>query len=234
MPNVVRVPSLRLTELDGSPDVQAVERIYLTNGYLSSLGGGAVLLSMSGTPSVPVYPITTPVDSGFSWLNQGSASTTTTNGAVFLSAPASATTEFRGRIKAKTAPYTITASMLPLFSPANFARVGLFFTDGTKIAFFGVGYNANPRLFSSTFNTVTSINADYTTQIFSGYSGMLWLRIADNNTNRVCSLSMDGINFIEIHSVVRTDFLTATSVGWGGDVENSVAWGSTLLSWSEA
>jgi hypothetical protein len=49
MPNVVRVPSLRLTELDGSPDIQGVERIYLTNGFLSSLGGGAALLSLSGS-----------------------------------------------------------------------------------------------------------------------------------------------------------------------------------------
>lgn len=49
MPNVVRVPSLRLTELDGSPDIQGVERIYLTNGFLSNLGGGNALLSLSGS-----------------------------------------------------------------------------------------------------------------------------------------------------------------------------------------
>lgn len=50
MPDAIRVPSLRITELDGSPDVQGVERIYLTNGFVSNLGGGNVLVSLSGTP----------------------------------------------------------------------------------------------------------------------------------------------------------------------------------------
>lgn len=49
MPNAIRIPSLRLTELDGSPDIQGVERIYLTNGNLSNLGGGNALLSLSGS-----------------------------------------------------------------------------------------------------------------------------------------------------------------------------------------
>jgi hypothetical protein len=51
MPNAIRVPSLRLTELDGSPDIQGVERIYLTNGFMSNLGNGAALLSLSGSAS---------------------------------------------------------------------------------------------------------------------------------------------------------------------------------------
>jgi len=49
MPDAIRIPSLRLTELDGSPDIQGVERIYLTSGYLSSLGNGEALLSLSGS-----------------------------------------------------------------------------------------------------------------------------------------------------------------------------------------
>ena len=51
MPSAIRIPSLRLTELDGSPDVQGVEHIYLTSGFLTNMGGGNALLSLSGSSS---------------------------------------------------------------------------------------------------------------------------------------------------------------------------------------
>lgn len=276
MPNAIRIPSLRLTELDGSPDIQGVERIYLTNTTLSNLGGGNALLSLSGfgTPNYtsayasrpaatasgalffpddsfyierdngsawipwgPIFPMTQPVDGDFSWFNQGGASVSTTNGGIFLSLPSTATTQFRGRIKAKTAPYTITAGVLPLFYPANFVRIGIFFTDGTKTHVFGVTYNSSAtdihHLCSSKFTSATAISADYSILTTRFFGPVLWFRIADDNVNRICSFSSDGINFIPFHTIGRTDFLTATSVGFGGDIENSNAGGLTLLSWKE-
>jgi hypothetical protein len=348
--DAIRIPSLRMTELDGSPDVQGVERIYLTSGYMSSLGSGNVLLSLSGSggagspvtirdidgvPSIanlstlyvtngflsdlgsgnallsmsgsagggapvdaeywvetangtlsnevvvgttgittaayasrqaaakagrlflpsngfvierdtgsawgpwgPVFPFVAPINADFSDFN--SPSITTTNGGVFLSIPASASSSLRGRDKATpTVPYTITAAfLLNLIAANTIDTLGLVFSDGTKYASFGVGYNTGVDggyyLLSGKWNTATSYSANYTATPFSQFGSVVWLRIADNNTNRVCSISGDGVNFITFHSIGRTDFLTATRVGWGGSVANaSNAAGATLLSWRE-
>ena len=304
MPDAIRVPSLRLTELDGSPDIQGVERIYLTNGFLSNLGGGSVLLSMSGgggggapttadywvetadaglsaevvvgttgittaayasrqaaakagrlflpndgfqierdtgsvwTPWGPLFQFTSPVDGDFGWYNQGGASTSATNGGVFLSIPSSAATNFRGRSKAKTAPYTITAAILPLFFPLNSTRnFGLFFTDGTLVHALGIGFSNTVDgswfLSSTKYTNSTTFSANYTAATYQCHRPVMWLRIADNNTDRICSISSDGQNWIVFTTVGRTDFLTATSVGFGGDILNSNAGGVTLLSWKE-
>jgi len=61
------------------------------------------------------------------------------------------------------------------------------------------------------------------------------MRIADNNTNRICSVSADGQNWIEVHSVGRTDFLTADQVGFMIRPTNSatpnIGTGVSVLSW---
>jgi hypothetical protein len=62
-----------------------------------------------------------------------------------------------------------------------------------------------------------------------------FIRIADNGTNRLCSYSVDGQNWFQFHSVGRTDFLTATEVGFfANDASNTYECGITLLSWKEA
>jgi hypothetical protein len=181
--------------------------------------------------------VTPPDNSLFSDFNMSGASVITTNGGAVLTLPAAASTQFRGRTKTKTAPYTITAAFLPLVYPASFARIGLFFTDGTKTAVFGVAYHTsvtgNIALVSSKFTNSTTISADYSLSAHQTFGTLVWLRIADDSTNRICSFSSDGINFIPFHTVTRTDFLTPTSVGFGGDVENSVVSAQTFVHWKE-
>jgi hypothetical protein len=62
-----------------------------------------------------------------------------------------------------------------------------------------------------------------------------FLRIEDDNTNRICSFSFDGINFRLIYSVGRTDFLTADQVGLvlkSQSGTNGV--GMNVISWLES
>jgi hypothetical protein len=48
-------------------------------------------------------------------------------------------------------------------------------------------------------------------------------------------VSTDGQNFKVIHTVGRTDFLTADQVGFFvNDQSNTIAAGMTLLSWKQA
>ena len=223
------------TELYASRQAAAkAGRLFLpSNGFVVERDTGS-----AWAPWGPLFPFTPPVDGDYSWFNQGAASISTTNGGIFLSLPASAGANFRGRIKAKTAPYTITAALLPNFHPTNFAvGFGLFFTNGTAVHAFGVGFDTGTSgaylLLSRKYTNATTFSTNYSSIRFQTFSPVLWLRIADDNANRICSISNDGVNFIPFHTVGRTDFLTATHVGFGGDALNSLPSSLTLLSWKE-
>jgi len=62
----------------------------------------------------------------------------------------------------------------------------------------------------------------------------LWFRITDDGTNRICHVSGDGQHFITIHSVGRTDFLTADEVFFGVVGTTNFANRTLLLSWKQS
>ena len=223
--------TVEATSLSPRPAASNDGNLFLPNdGFYTERDTGAAWV-----PWGPIFPMTVPVSGDYAWFNQGGASVVITNGGIHLSIPSSATTNFRGRTKAKTAPYTITAAFLLNFYPSNFTRAfGLFFTDDTKVHGFGVGFNNTYQLSSTKWTDSTTIDTNYTTTAYQIFSPVLWLRIADDNTNRVSSFSADGINWVVFHSIGRTDHLTATKVGFGGDALNSQVAGLTLLSWKEA
>lgn len=208
-------------------------------------------------PWGPIFPMTPPVNGDFSWVNETSASVTatvsTTNGAIHL-ASAMATSGLNNRIRIKSAPsvpYTITAAFLVSFDPygndagSRVFEAGMVFrqsSDG-KLHSFIVGYTEATNqnyLGSRKWTDATNFSADYTNNPAQSIcpNGLLWMRISDDNSNRVVSLSADGVNFFPFHSVGRTDFLTADQVGFL--VRNDATSGSlgsggmTLLSWKEA
>lgn len=197
----------------------------------------ANLISAGGQDQI--YPdFTTPVDGDFAWINQGDASVTVNaNGGIYLRGPVNASTNWRIRKKAVTAPYTITAMILPHMLNVNFHRLAVGFrqsSDGKlhTIEFshrsgtpgFEIDKWTNPTTFSGTYVGLNGIQPT-----------VLFLRITDNNTNRICSFSMDGYNFIQLHSVGRTDFLTADEVFFAVDNNNATYdVGMTLLSWVQA
>jgi hypothetical protein len=341
-----------MTELDGSPDVQGVERIYLTSGFMSSLGGGSVLLSMSGsggvgssvtirdidgTPTVtplntlyvtngflsdlgsgnallsmsgsagggaptdatywvedangslsaevvvgttgittaaygsrqaaaksgrlflpsngfvierdtgaawtpwgPLFPFTVPVDGDFSWINQGSATVSTTNGGIHISAPSNGSAQAL-RLRVKTlpaAPYTLTVAFLPLLHYNQFSQVAFGLRDSVSedTAMFVIKNDGPSLVFayekwdSNTSGAVSSYIAN-TTAAMAPYP-LMWIRFQDDNVNRLLSWSTDGQNFVQLHSVGRTDFITPNQALIGMN-PFSQATAVTLLSWKE-
>jgi hypothetical protein len=68
------------------------------------------------------------------------------------------------------------------------------------------------------------------------FAPVYWIRIADNGTNRIISWSVNGLHFTQVHSVSRTDFITADEVGFfiSDSADNKHDPGLTLLSWAEA
>jgi hypothetical protein len=189
----------------------------------------------------PIYPLTAPVDGDFAWINQGAAAVTADAARVFLSEAANATLNLRIRKKAApSTPYTITAAMLVDPLSMDYHQFGLVFrqsSDG-KCHVFGpqrnFGISAVWLLNSLKYTSATVFSAAYSQHHFMGLP-LLWLRIADDGTNRICSYGVDGQNWFQFHSVGRTDFLTADEVGFYIDVENATfGTGITLISWKQA
>lgn len=212
-------------------------RLFLpNNGFVVERDTGA-----AWAPWGPLFPFTAPVDGDFAWINQGGATVSTTNGGIYLFTPKAAANSWRIRKKAAPAtPYTITIAFLSTLVGLANQRVGLVFrqsSDGKLHAFYllSAGAAGDLSLVSDKWTSETVFSATYGT-IRPFYPGApIWLRIADDGANRICSYSADGINFLAYHSIGRTDFLTADEVGFAAsDSGNAYDIGMTLLSWKQA
>lgn len=180
---------------------------------IAASGGGG------GNAWLPAF--TTPVDGNFTWVNQGSASTTVNaNGGIYLLAPA-ATENLRIRIKSApvSTPYSITIAMLTGGDWRNVWRAGICVrqsSDGKVLTWAvtagGTGFG-NYLLQSLDYTALTTGAGNVNASMAPGLSP-IWLRYTDNGTNRILSYSADGYNFIDIFSETRTTFLTADQVGF--------------------
>jgi hypothetical protein len=196
--------------------------------------------------------MTKPPDaSDFTWDNQGTASVNETNGGIVFTLPGTVVGAggFDLRVLYKAAPsipYTITTCFIAtLFNLAAAPRgfnVGWRQSSDGKLSTLSVDYD-NGTGFNyyrvRKFTSTTVYSADYANTAGRAGSGIvvgpIWLQIEDDNSNRICRISADGQNFTQIHSVGRTDFLTADQVCWGGLATTNGTDTSylNLLSWEE-
>lgn len=194
-------------------------------------------------PWGPIFPMTLPIDGDFAWVNQGGASVVATNGGIFLSI-AAAGTDVNNRIRKKAAPstpYVITAAFIPYIYPASGAngngQCGLCFRESSSGKLSSIMILGNGQLEVQKWNSPSSFSASYFQNSYSYLvsSGTLWwFQIADDGATRYYRVSNDGVNFRTIHSVGRTDFLTADEVGFCINVDASAKdTGMTLLSWKQ-
>jgi len=188
-----------------------------------------------------VHKFTAPVNANYAWVNQGSATVSTSQDGILLSAPTNSGDGLRIRKKAAPAtPYTITAFMAFNTYPQNYNSVGLCFRESSsgKLHTFGVTYSGNLYLGSTKWNSETSFGSDYANQpaVPTGIMrGAGWIRIGDDGTNRKCWYSSDGKTWLQYHTISRTDFMTANEVGFFMNINNTTYPGTlTLLSWKEA
>lgn len=198
-------------------------------------GGGSV----SASVALPV--LTPPVNADFAWINQGGAAVVATSDSIFLSAPLDAgATNWRIRKKSAPAtPYIITGMLLRTGLNPDYTQFGLLFRNSGSglLHTFSVQHNNavshSLLLNSQKYASATSWNSSYLSTLFS-IGRLVLLRIADNGTSRICSISPDGTNWIPYHTVGRTDYFTADEVGFGIDISNTTfASGITLISWKQ-
>lgn len=165
-----------------------------------------------------------PAASTFAWINQGSATATDTAGGLVMTAPSGTGSSLR--ILKKTAPstpYTITVAFLLTGPGADYIRAGLCFrqsSDG-KLVYVACGYAGGFSIYSYKFTNPTNYaGSNYFNYLLVPH-GLYWLRIGDNGTNRTTSISADGQNWTQLHSVGRTDHLTADEIGLVVDANNA-------------
>ncbi len=177
-----------------------------------------------------------PDDSLFSWINQGTCSIQATHGMIHVTAPPSNPNARVRKMTAPATPYTVTACFLINAVMADYSGAGLCFrqsSDGKLVSLYawddtsGVGggvavqkYAAGP-VWSANYTVLQLTKAQ-----------PIWLQISDDGTNRISRYSKDGITFRVLHSVTRTDWLTANEIGFLVSNANATyTHGTTLLSW---
>jgi len=201
-----------------------------------------------------LYSFEEPDENGFSWINQGSASTSTTDGGVYLTTPApgAAGENVRLRVQAvsfvapTTAPYTVTAAFTPLLFPSDQTSAGLIFRESStgEFIYFRVIFDTTSSLSKSDlvlsldkYGNATTFNSNYKV-LSASYikSPTIWLKMEDDNTNLIWSFSNDGENFHTFDTQTRTDFMAGGPDQIGYAVNSNNTTGSaamTLFSWTK-
>lgn len=188
----------------------------------------------------PIFPLTAPVDGDFAWVNQGGASVNAASGGIHLLGPAGVSASVRVRKKAAPAtPWTLTAAFIPGIHRADFNQFGLIWrqsSDGKLVTFGPISNGSVWVVGVNKWTDATTFSAGYSTTIVTFYPiSPVFLRITDDGTNRVASISADGVNWEQIHTIGRADFLTANEFGFYVNSQNATyAAACTLLSWKQS
>lgn len=217
--------------------------IYLpTNGFVLERYSGSAWV-----PWGPLFKFTDPaLAAPTTWVNQGSSTITTTNGGIVLAgAAAGNTNNLVLRVKtAPSTPYTVTAAFIADFPFKAYLGCGLAFRDSAsgKIQTCALNYNtglAPPfQIITEKWTSATASSAGYSGgNVGAPPASVYFLRITDNGTNRICAFSTNGVTFHQLHTIGRTDFLTADQVGFFVSTQNLATPNHdsymTLLSWVE-
>jgi hypothetical protein len=212
------------------------------NLYYPTDGTGFIHFRDNGSTMEPWYgarKLTSPPTTGWTWDNQSTATVTSTNEGLRFSVPAAAGQNCRVYYRtAPATPYTITAAFVPDVMFDNYMGFSLLFRENSSTKMQALELYHDTSAQSTTniapikWNSPTSAVGSYVTFSYIPMNPVVWMRITDNGTNRLSYLSNTGVDWSLIHSVGRTDFLTADQVGIEVHSENSTSpYGATLIHW---
>ena len=176
------------------------------------------------------------------WVNQASASVAVANGIPQITDTANENSIHGFFITAPSTPYTITAllsfSMAATSGSGNYPNCGIGFSDGTKFELLAI-YPGTlqvlgvPFVVMDKWTNSTTYGSALATAAVAAIAPMLWLRIKDDGTNRLFSVSTDGVNWTQVGTEGRTTYLTATKVGWFIRTQGPGPQVASLLAWTQ-
>jgi hypothetical protein len=165
----------------------------------------------------PIWNLARPVNAAFSWVNQGDSTVSDANGGLYLTAAAGTSPNLRCRVMAQPSkPYTIRARFAMHSRAVGSQFGGLLWRESASGGLVTAHVTNNTVLVIAKFSSPTALSANYTAVALSNFivNGVFFIQIEDDNTNRIVSLSPDGYNWMPVHSVSNTDFITADQVGF--------------------
>ena len=181
-----------------------------------------------------------PALSNWTVLNQSSSTIEDYRGGIRIVLPASLAGGIRGFYKsAPSTPYTATFGFIGVHNNYDGAQIcaGWRESSSGKMAVIRYRRESTPTVRSGKYSDVSTLSADYTTQYYSTLSmgAMIWFQISDDGANRSVSLSNDGLNWVLLHSVGRTDYCTGDQIIFGADTGAGALGGyAVLLSYLES
>lgn len=190
-----------------------------------------------GSNAAAVVP---PVNSDFSWINQGGASVDDTYGDVCLIAPKGTGANLRIRVKSvPSTPYTVvmgfTATLWRFTNPQSCGLIWRQSSDGKLVTWAFDSRSAQFQVIHAKFSSPTAFSASYGTANLQGILGpYMFLAVSDNGTTRKCFISNDGHHWTQVQSSGHSDFMTPDQIGFYADDEsNTLDCVMTVIHWQE-
>lgn len=203
-------------------------------------GGGLSAVRVSGAWQwyYQGAPVVLPVDGDYSWTNQRSTTKDTSDGTVYLAAPADATDSISMRLKTiPSTPYTVIARLeFGLWSIGTMAA-GLICRDSSSQNFSMFGhYGASGNILHHFLDT-----GDSTPHLTAGVldtngAGAFWpwWKITDDGTTRKYYVGWDGAHWLQHSSQSHTSPNTPNQIGFGLESRNATYPASLrVISWAE-
>lgn len=207
-----------------------------TSGKLIKDGGPVP----SGGGGSAWFTFTDPNLETWAWVNQGDATEATTDERISITRAVTTGSGESLRILKKAAPstpYVITAALFAQFGGTTNQGAGLLFRESSsgKIVGFCLHTRSLNALQIFCWTNPTTYGGSNPLNDEVAHIGFpIWLRIADDGTNRIYSYSVDGVNFAERYREARTTFLTADEVGFFINPTNlGIHCSLTIMSWKE-
>ncbi len=202
----------------------------LTADSAASLGVKWASLQIVGESRLLVPPT-----SGWSWVNQGSATETVqSDGAITVNTPAVGSLNLVGRVRSYSAPLKTQARIACSFAAGGDGGVGLWFRESSSSELHAFYAKPGGALLQEKWNSPTSFNGGDLSGTWGEGAGPFWLEIEDDNTDLHFRISVDGYEYVELGNVGRTSFMAGGPDEWGwflrDETQNRVG---TLTSWEE-
>jgi hypothetical protein len=153
--------------------------------------------------------------SDFTWENQGSATASDQVGTILVRTPSAGGENLRMlTLSSGSAPFAYIAAFQPCllgeFGALSYMFLGLRNASSQKNVLLAVlaDDSAGSKFSVYKFNSTTSNDSAPINRRGLQLSGLIWIKAEDDNTNIKLHISADGMNWIQVFSEARTNFIT--------------------------